>query len=665
MGFHGRGCPEVDALGEIGCIRVSNSTLTSLAMLKVQTDRGHDYLDYLRPFVLQVLADHNRLAITDSTVRELVLGDFGLDIPERTIHLVLRRLSRVHPIHREYGVYRIEGDLPDPGIGAKKAQAERHINSIVSGLKQYAEAEGYEAMSKEAAGSAVIAFLSRFDVISLRAYLRGTAIPEPEVDVDSSVVLVSRYVVSLQESNPAAFDSLLVVVTGHMLANALLCPDLSDAPRSFNKITFFLDTPVVIRRLGLEGEPQQAAASMLVQLLRDLGGRVSMFVHSRDELEHVLRSAMERVDSGATRSAIVAHCRRRGITKSDLSLVVDQLDEKLAEAGIDVLDSPAYSEDSQIDELRFEEILDAEVSYWNPRARRHDVNSVRSIYAIRGRSRIRNLETAKAVLVTSNSAFSRAAYLFGAKYEQSGDVSSVLTDFTLANIAWLKAPMAAPSIPRLELLAFAYAALEPPTGLMEKFLREVDRLEMSGAISPRDHQLLRSSQIARDELMRLTLGAEAAVTPGTVTSALDRITSEISSEERAKLDAEALAHSNTARQLVSERQRLERVQRAVYLRCVKRAAVLARGVSAVTMLLSLAGVAWGLGLRSEAPVIAWLLVAGASVFGVLTLVSTAAIVVGFGGWTLQNAIRGWALGYCLRREASALEIDVVVEAQTS
>ncbi|WP_157071886.1 hypothetical protein [Cupriavidus sp. HPC(L)] len=29
---------------------MSSSTLTSLAMLKMQVDQGHDYLDYLRPF---------------------------------------------------------------------------------------------------------------------------------------------------------------------------------------------------------------------------------------------------------------------------------------------------------------------------------------------------------------------------------------------------------------------------------------------------------------------------------------------------------------------------------------------------------------------------------------------------------------------------------------
>ena len=37
-------------------------------------------------------------------------------------------------------------------------------------------------------------------------------------------------------------------------------------------------------------------------------------------------------------------------------------------------------------------------------------------------------------------------------------------------------------------------------------MREIDRLEEQGKISERDHQLLRSSSIAYDELMNLKLG---------------------------------------------------------------------------------------------------------------------------------------------------------------
>ena len=93
---------------------MSTETLTSLAMLKVHVDRGQDYLDYLRPFILQVLVAHTPDQVTDAIVRDLIRADFGLEIPDRAVQVVLKRLSRQYPLKKVDGVYRITGKLPDP-----------------------------------------------------------------------------------------------------------------------------------------------------------------------------------------------------------------------------------------------------------------------------------------------------------------------------------------------------------------------------------------------------------------------------------------------------------------------------------------------------------------------------------------------------------------------
>ena len=87
-------------------------------------------------------------------------------------------------------------------------------------------------------------------------------------------MLVSKYVLNLQNTDPDRFESFLVVVKGHMLANALLCPDLEKAPSSYKGVAFYLDTPLLVRRLGLEGETKRVAVASLVALLRRLGATV-------------------------------------------------------------------------------------------------------------------------------------------------------------------------------------------------------------------------------------------------------------------------------------------------------------------------------------------------------------------------------------------------------
>ena len=524
---------------------MSKNTLTSLAILKVNVDHGRDYLEYLRPFVLHVLANHTPEPITDDVVRRLLLQDFGLEIPSRVVEIVLRRIGRSRFIEREGGIYRITGEVPDPHISARMAAAERHITAVVEDLKNFSGETTNPIVTDDAAITAICAFLSEFDITCLRCYLRGSAIPNLQGSHGTDIVLVSDYVQYLRRTAPIRFDSFMVIVQGHMLANALTCPDLRDTPDNFRNVTFYVDTPLLVRAIGAEGDDKRTAALEMFNLVKSLGGKVAIFSHSREELQRVIQGAANFLESADGRSAIVLESRRRGTTRSDLLLLAEKIDDLLNAANVDVEDTPRYIHEFQIDETVFEKVLGDEVSYYNPRARQYDINSVRSIYVLRGNTSAVLLERSRAVFVTSNSGFAKAAWEYGQQHESSANVSSVITDFSLANMAWLKAPMKTPSIPTSQLLAFSYAALEPSSGLLEKYLTEIDRLERGQTITARDHQLLRGSPLVYRELMHLTLGDESALTAGTITETLKRVSREITKEESEKLTVEVRDHQET------------------------------------------------------------------------------------------------------------------------
>ena len=328
---------------------MSTATLTSLAILKVNIDQGNDYLAYLQPFILQVLADQKPDPVTDKVVKRHILEQYGLEIPERTVQIILRRLAKRHWLNREQGVYRISGNLPDPGILKKKNEAERHIQAVTSGLIEFSKSTGKLISSPEHAVTAICAFLSEFDISCLRAYLRGTAIPDLENVNNTDIVLVSEYVIHLKQTEPERFESFMVMVQGHMLANALLCPDLQNVPSTYRNAAFYFDTPLLIRRIGIEGEEKLDAIKELIDLLLKLGGNVYAFSHSIDELRNVLISAAEFVDKPNGRGGIVIEARRRGTTKSDLLLLEGQIVDKLKEVGIQIKNTPQYEEDFQID----------------------------------------------------------------------------------------------------------------------------------------------------------------------------------------------------------------------------------------------------------------------------------------------------------------------------
>ena len=196
--------------------------------------------------------------------------------------------------------------------------------------------------------SAICAFLSKFDIQCLSAYLRNTTIPSMEGSHNTDIVLVSDYVISLQQSNPERFESFVCMVTGHMLANALLCPDLLNAPATYKGVAFYFDTPLLIQLLGVEGEAKRTAAKELVCLLLDLGGEVAAFAHSRDELERVVKVAATKIDALDGRGNIIMEARRQGTTKSDLLLLAAKIDEMLIHEKVEVKATPQYNKNSRL-----------------------------------------------------------------------------------------------------------------------------------------------------------------------------------------------------------------------------------------------------------------------------------------------------------------------------
>ncbi|HEY5466169.1 MAG TPA: hypothetical protein VIL27_03960, partial [Clostridia bacterium] len=309
----------------------------------------------------------------------------------------------------------------------------------------------------------------------------------------------------------------------------------------------------------------------------------------------------------------------------------------------------------QIAEDIFEKVLDDEVSYFNPRAREYDINSVRSIYVLRAGTSPTSLEKSKAVLVTSNVAFSKAAFQFGQKYEESSEVSSVITDFSLANMAWLKAPLGAPSLPSTEVIAFSYAALQPSRELLDKYLNEIEKLERKGKITARDHQLLRSSQFAQDELINLTLGEEDALTEQTVTETLKRVTEEIKKEESDKLKSEENSHKETREKLEKEKAERKRLHERLFWRLKRRAKIYAYFVSVIIIILLIVGLFVGFGLKSKNPICGWIFILASGALGLWTFGN---LIFGITVKQLHSWVQDRFLTLMIKRESAATRLDL-------
>jgi hypothetical protein len=222
-------------------------------------------------------------------------------------------------------------------------------------------------------------------------------------------------------------------------------------------------------------------------------------------------------------------------------------------------------------------------------------------------------------------------------------------------MAWLKAPMGAPSIPMTEVLAYSYAAVQPSPALLEKFLHEIEKLQNRGKISERDHQLLRSSMAVQDELVGLTLGDEKALTEETIAETLRRVSEEIKREENEKAkDAEA-SQKRTKSDLDTTIAERDALRTGIYWRLRRRATRWTNVLSGVVVLFVMVGLLAGLGLKSKNAMLGWILLAA---LALVTVLSLANLLFGTTLAALRARFERRLLRYLVSRESELIGVQV-------
>jgi hypothetical protein len=205
-----------------------------------------------------------------------------------------------------------------------------------------------------------------------------------------------------------------------------------------------------------------------------------------------------------------------------------------------------------------------------PGARHLDVDSLSAISRLRRGEASHDLETCGAVLVTTNGALVGVGSEFFRGENVPKTVSPVIHAHDLTWIAWLKLPTDAPDLPRLQVIADSFAALNPPEELWRRYTSQIDHLREQGEVSDEDFHILRYSIEARRALQSRTLGDADVFTEGSVPEILAAARAEITAELRRELEQE---RATSAQQVAHDQEILDAERRAHVEEVSKRASL--------------------------------------------------------------------------------------------
>ena len=520
-------------------------SLTSLAILKVNWDQhGKDYVDNFVPFVTEAVRRCPQDHVSVTELQDRIREDFGLVIPQGALNTLLRRAARQGYVRREAGVF-VRNLEPIPtGFAAEREGVARQQRALVEKLVSFCRERHRVEWSTEQAEEALLAHLQRACVPILAAAVDGCPVPLPNDRLPNSEFLVSSFVVHLADIDPEGFGFLETVMKGHMLASALFLPDIAKANQRFDDLEVFIDTRLILRAVGLEGQGLQAPTTELLNLLYGVNVSLACFDITLSEVRGILDAVHFALQDPRHRHrpglfSVYEHMLSIGARASDVELTIANLERSLKRLHIHIKPTPSHEIRYGLNEKRLQELVSEELPTQKEEAQRHDIDCLTSIHRLRKGQAYSEIERSKYVFVTSNYLLARASARFFVEAYERVAAPLCINDHTLTTLAWVKNPKYAADFSRHRLIADSYAALHPGNELWRRYLEEVSRLRESGDITDEDYHILRFSTVARNALLDATLGSPDAFTEGTVPQILERARSNIRGEMERQLRDEA------------------------------------------------------------------------------------------------------------------------------
>jgi len=514
------------------------STLVSLGILMADHDdqksKKESYAEYFIPFVITSLRKRisSNFSIDASSVKGYVLNDYGIDIPIHAVTKILSSAMQKKYIIKTSRKLELTGKPFSYDFDALRAKIDSDQSNVDLAFIEYAMKNFNETISITAAEVYIISYIKEFSVDCLKLNSQNSALPQVDDASDRELYIVSRFLNFVYNNNPQLFNSFMNIVKGQMLANVLICSDLSMITQNYSHVTFYFDTPILLQLLQLQDVNAIKASQELIELIKKLDGHLAVFEHTFEEIDNILHFVQNKINSKDASNKILDDLRRRRVKESEITLLRDTVRQKVVALGFTIHPTPSYDDIKyNVDHAYLRGAFSENFTSPGETQVDYDINSIRSIYATRKDRAKQHIETCTAIFVTSNLTFARIASDYAKKHNPGHPVSSVITDFSLANYSWLKLPADSSKIPETELLKHCFALMQPPEHLWDKYIQQVESLRSDDTITPDQYAKLRYTLFAPNIIMELTEGDEEKLVPQTIHEALEKIDTELQQDK--------------------------------------------------------------------------------------------------------------------------------------
>ncbi|AHC15453.1 hypothetical protein [Salinispira pacifica] len=491
--------------------------LNSLSALSIMLEQAKkDYIELFLPFMKDIFQTRNYSEIDPHLIVNDFLEIHNLPIPYHAVISILNRCKKRKMIFIQNRKHHVARDLSQ---FEDLSSYEHDSAPLIQDLHGFLTAQFNPELTVEEVYKIFLAFLDDYSYQILLNYKKGVRFADIKLR-KTEKNHIGKYIDQLIELNSPLAKELISLTVSSLVVNLITFENIENFEGKLKKVKIFIDTPVILKYIGVEGIEKENAFKELFSLIKSHGGEICIFKHTYEETMQILNDCQRYIEDDSydpkLASPALKYFVAKEYTSAALSLFISKVNTKLNKEKIeyDIEVDPNEYVDHQINEEKlFKCIHDSYKNYnhvsenWKKRAVvLKDVKSISNIFRLRKGDSPVSLAGAKYIFLTTNSGLAFASFDFEKEEFEDYNIHACFTDVFLGTILWLQNPIQTKNINRLNLIAKCQDYLEPEERLIELFLEKIERLKNEDIISENEFYFLRTHKIVIEKLNERTSG---------------------------------------------------------------------------------------------------------------------------------------------------------------
>ncbi|KGK28577.1 hypothetical protein [Pseudomonas plecoglossicida] len=470
------------------------SPLINLALLEaLKTEKFSDEIDLFLPFIAVTISELGMPTVQVADIQTKLSELFGFHPPISAIRVLMTRAKNKNLLIKENHAYIPRAEKIQEwsnGYSKKKEDLEVSLGSLKKGFIEYTQERFQKELPLAEAESLIFQFIEEnvSAAVSRRAYNKA----ELENSIKNTSHITASFIGHIHKKEPVLLEHFGRCVKGMLLANYLYFADKRTQKKTFERITVYLDSPLIIGLLGFNGPFNKQANEEFVELLTSLKIKVCIFDKTLDEIERLLSAWKTDIAKKSFRrfnTKTLELLRSQGYDEARLDTEIKTLHRTIENKGISIVLGFSAKERFQCDEDALEKAI-AE-NFKKEKNLEHDTVCISRVHNTREGRHIRELSESFSVFVTRNTGLAKYANGFFSKNGYSSPIPVVVSEQWMTIMFWLKNPDMTGKLATDQVVATAYSLLYTDDKFWDAFLDRLDTIKRRGDISEEDFVLVR------------------------------------------------------------------------------------------------------------------------------------------------------------------------------